>query len=138
MTQIVFKEIQHIYHFYLAEQLWTYDNGSLKNKNGAWQFGNLTWNELPEYGNPGIVQESSGKVLTIKEGNGVDLEDLVNGSDSQLWTLDATFKDGYFTLKNPKSGGYLTATSSNSTSIEGNQYMGPKNRTHALQCIGVF
>ena len=61
--------------------------------------------------------------MTIKEGNGVDLENLVDGSDSQLWTLDVTFKDDYFTLKNPKSGGYLTATSSNSTSIEGNLYI---------------
>ena len=48
----------------------------------------------------------------------------MDGSEAQLWTLDATFKDGYFTLKNPKSGGYLTATSSNSTSIEGNQNIG--------------
>ena len=42
------------------------------------------------------------------------------GSENQLWTLGTMFKNGYFTLRNPKSGGYLTATSETSTSAEGN------------------
>ena len=42
-----------------------------------------------------------------------------DGSESQLWTFGITFRDGYFTLRNPKSGGYLTATSETSTTAEG-------------------
>ena len=41
------------------------------------------------------------------------------GSENQLWTLGTMFKNGYFTLRNPQSGGYLTATSETSTTTDG-------------------
>ena len=59
-----------------------------------------------------------------------------DGSDSQLWTFGITFKDGYFTLRNPKSGGYLTATSETSTTAEGN-FTSDKTRFNILiQILG--
>ena len=67
---------------------------------------------------PGLIKESSGKVLTIGDGVILDFPDG-EGSEFQLWTLGITYKDGSFTLR-CVSGGYLTATSETSTSAEGN------------------
>ena len=113
----------------LLAQLWSYnpDTKELTNKNGPWQYQNYTWEELPSIGIPGLIKESSGNVLSIDDYpvmNGVVLEpaDGPNGEGSkfQLWTLGITYKDGSFTLRNPTNGGYLTATSENSTGAEGN------------------
>ena len=112
--------IPNTYLFFLLEQLWSFNSETEKiiNKNGPWQYQNNTWEEIPSIGTPGLIKETSGKVLTIS-GGGVILSPP-DGSDSQLWTFGITFKDGYFTLRNPKSGGYLTAASETSTTAEGN------------------
>jgi hypothetical protein len=91
----------------------------LTNRNGHWQYENYTWEEL-SFGKPGLIKESSGNVLTL-DGKEITLTfPDGDGSDSQLWTLGIMYKDGSFTLRNPTSGGYLTATSETSTSAEGN------------------
>ena len=88
------------------------------NKNGPWQYQNNTWTEIPSIGTPGVIKETSGHVLTLDDISGGVVLSPPDGSESQLWTFGITFRDGYFTLRNP--GGYLTATSETSTSAEGN------------------
>ena len=105
----------------LLEQLWSFNSKTRKiiNKNGPWQYQNNNWTDIPSIGRPGLIKETSGNVLTLDIiSGGVDLSPP-DGSESQLWTFGITFKDGYFTLRNPKSGGYLTATSETSTTAEG-------------------
>ena len=107
--------------FLLLEQLWSFNSktGKIINKNGPWQYQNNTWTEIPSIGTPGPIEEISGNVLTLDSLTlGVVLSPP-DGSESQLWTFGITFRDGYFTLRNPKSGGYLTATSETSTTAEG-------------------
>ena len=58
--------------------------------------------------------------MTLDDTSGGVVLSPTDGSESQLWTFGITFKDGYFTLRNPQSGGYLTATSETSTTAEGN------------------
>ena len=108
--------------FFLLEQLWSFNSETEKiiNKNGPWQYQNNTWEGIPSIGTPGLIKETSGNVLTLDTSTGGVILSSPDGSDSQLWTFGITFKDGYFTLRNPKSGGYLTATSETSTTAEGN------------------
>ena len=78
----------------------------------------------PTMGTPGLVKESEGKVLTLSiDGTAVVLDDPVSddGSEYQMWTLGKTLRDDFndFTLFNPKSERYLTASSPNSTTAEG-------------------
>ena len=51
---------------------------------------------------------NSGKVLTIS-GEDVVLEDIAeNSKSSQMWIKGSENSDGYFSLKNKKSGKFLT------------------------------
>ena len=107
--------------FLLLEQIWSFNSktGKIINKNGPGQYQNNTWTEIPSIGTPGLITETSGNVLTLDYISGGVVLSSPDGSESQLWTFGITFRDGYFTLRNPKSGGYLTATSETSTTAEG-------------------
>ena len=97
----------------------------LTNKNGPWQYQNQTWEKFPAEGIPGLMQNSNGSVLGLSNdgtdsGTVVVLEPFdIDRLEFQIWTREKTYKDGYFTLINPVSGGYLTASGSSNTTIEG-------------------
>ena len=85
------------------------------------------WN-IPNEGQNGTISErSTSKVLGLKDnstkfGAEIILQIKVNSSPFQLWHRSKMTASGYFSLRNPISGRYLTAQSSEKLNIYGNHF----------------
>ena len=104
-------------------------NQTLENrKYGTSEEYNLKHWNIPIEGQNGTIEEiSTSKVLGLKDnstkfGALVILEIKVNGSEYQLWSRSNTTTSGYFSLRNPISGRYLTAHSSGKLNIHSNNF----------------
>ena len=95
-------------------------NGTLENKAGVSLGGN--WTLLPN-GTKYTIQNNGEKQLSVKNsytdsGSEVVMEALDNNAAGQKWEK-SNISSGYFTLKDPKSGKFLTAASADTITIEG-------------------
>ena len=119
-------------------QLWKYDaaTGCLVNKKGVWNHINsnipLIQTFLPE-GRPGHITFRNDRAFgltndNVLAGTKLIIENKDPAATSQLWTMGVKDKDGFFVIRNQRSKKFLTATSANELTIEGNgnylwQYM---------------
>ena len=107
--------------------LWKYDPETkmLTNKRGDWEFKSSPW-ILPKEGKDGgYIEDSSGHVLSPKDGatkfDTLVILDSKNASvtDDQNWIRGKTDNQGYFTLQNSRSNRFLIARSTTETVIAG-------------------
>ena len=96
---------------------------TLSNKLGITLIGNWT---LPTVGTPGTIQNTDHgdkgylMILDIEAGSVVEEVSLVVNDGRQIWERSVIDDSGYFTLKNIKSGKFLTGHNPpNTLTIEG-------------------
>ena len=119
------KKILHFFYF-TPGQLWKYDSitKTLTNKNadknGGWEHQRTKWT-LPAEGSTGpITDTESSQLLVYRSGNVVKIDkDVSDSFDEQMWFRSKTMIEGYFTLQNPSSEKFLTATSPKATTVTG-------------------
>ena len=73
--------------------------------------------QIPTVGTTGTIQNGAGSYLSVNAntapGSAIVLEAVLDSSDvGQLWERSADDDSGFFTLKNPNSGLFLTYTGS--------------------------
>ena len=102
----------------------------LLNQNGPWVHQENAWTLTAEGSEGNIEDQSSGKVLGLLN-NGTDIGTLVVleskkrsvCSKGQKWLRDTADEGGWFRLKNPLSGGVLTAQDQTIISITGTLFI---------------
>ena len=76
---------------------------------------------VSEEGAEGYIQHPNGTVLSILSDNTVVLEEKSSElNDEQKWLRGTNDANDWFTFTNPKSGKVLTATFTDTLTIEGN------------------
>ena len=96
--------------------MWRLVGTCLKNKEGIWSSSD-NWSVPLEEGVPGnITNSSKNTVLSVANndkdpGTSVIEKNLVQNDVRQIWVRGKAAGSAYYTLLNPNSGKYLTATS---------------------------
>ena len=95
--------------------MWKYheNNETLENKYGDWMHSNTRW-RLPNEEEDGTIEEIVTSNVLGLDNNSTRLGTKVlleryDGSEYQKWARSKTTRNGYFTLKCPISGKYLTS-----------------------------
>ena len=113
----------------VSDQLWKQlQNGTLINKGSKWRFQKTKF-EIPQDGGEHFIQkQNSEKVIDIRKKSG-KVTDIVNlrqrdSSDYQKWIRQPA-SNGWFTLKNAKTGQLLSAITrfSKGTVVSGNFFI---------------
>ena len=109
----------------LSAHHWKTNNeNKLLNISGQWQYQDNTWTTIPSAEEPeGYIKNSLGQFLSIKD----ESVTLLDPKDFNSHSLTASgqkwqkimVNDGYFTLRNPISGKFLTATNPTSVKVTG-------------------
>jgi len=102
-------------------QCWMQDENMLKNKAGVWTPVEV---DLPLGENEGLITNTNNnKVLSVNDGEVVWQESLYGNDTRQMWIRGVPFSESLqsencFTLQNPDSGLFLTATGADTLEIQ--------------------
>jgi len=93
-------------------QLWRFTKESSKLDNlysSSWKFEDNMWTLPSDEDKEGYIEVKDSKMVLAINGEDVELEDKVeNSASSQIWIRGSKNSEGYFSLKNKKTGKFLT------------------------------
>ena len=108
----------------LAGQIWKFNDGKLENQNKVCLYSDKKWT-LPEEGEKGLIVEENSKqaLVAVSKRTAALLEkDYAIRDDCYEWTRSDTDRNGWFTLRNYETYGYLYVPKSKKILLTGIHY----------------